>query len=195
MPAVRARHLKTKLDLLSRWPGGRQALARIDAGIRLEVNGAHGMDWLPLADDIAITQAAHEALGPSSAESLWSELMQLEMDGLLFGPITRAALQSPRSWKHGWADLLCKGWQLAFRNCGRWRVRPIGPRALDLRLERLPEACVGDRIWVTSVASALSAVHRFLQNQGTFRLCGVEPPGTALYRSTWRASARLASGA
>ncbi len=113
------------------------------------------------------------------------------MDGPLFGPMTRAALANPRRCEDGWPELVCKAWPLAFQDCGRWKLRPTGPRALDLRLEELPGTCLSDLPWLASVASALSALHRFLENQGTFRLRGVDPAGAALYHSTWGASARL----
>lgn len=192
MPSVRARHLKTKLDVLSRWPGGREVLTRVDPAILSAAARAHGLDWLPVQHEISITRAAHEALGADAVAGLWTEVLLAEMDGGLFGPMTRAVRAMPGWNEDRWPDVLCKGWPLAFRACGRWAVQPTGHRSLDLRLEKLPAACVADEPWLASVASALFAVHRYLRNQGTVRLCRIEPPGTALYRSTWRAPARLA---
>jgi hypothetical protein len=186
VPSVRARHLKTKLEVITAVGRGDAVLEQLGRGRIALIEKAHGLDWLPIEVDLATTRAAHAALGADGAHALWSAMMSRALGGPLFAPIARAGLALLARDAATWSDLVGKGWTLAFRQCGRWSTAARGPRELDMRLEDLPPECARDTIWLTSVASALSSVHAYLGVDGAvvFTGHGVESR-SATFHSVW----------
>jgi hypothetical protein len=184
--SVRARHLKTKLEVISRFGRGDEVLARLGRA-RIEViEVAHGFDWLPIELDLATTQAAHAALGADGAHTLWATMMGEALSGPLFAPLARAGLLLMGREATTWSELVRKGWGLVFSRCGRWVMTPVGPRALSMRLEDLPPECASDAVWLTSVASALSGVHAFLGVDGSVVLTELQVESrAAAFHSVW----------
>ncbi len=187
MPSVRARHLKVKLEVISRMPRGDAVLARLGPVRRAQIEQAHGLDWLPIELELAQARAAYDALGPEGARAMSSAIMTQALRGPLFGPIARAGLQLVGREATTWSDLVRKGWRLVFRGCGDWSMASAGPHAHAMRLEDLPPECAGDVVWLTSLSVSLSVVVAYLGVEGHVVLVehGVDSRA-AVFRAEWR---------
>jgi hypothetical protein len=187
--SVRARHLKTKLEVISRTRCGDAVLAWLGPARVEVIEAAHGLDWLPIELELATTHAAREALGVDRAHALWASMMSQALGGPLFGPIVRAGLKLMGRDAATWPDLVRKGWGLAFQGCGQWLVTPVGPCDVNMRLEDLPPECAADTTWLTSVASALSVLHAHLGVDGTMVLTDHDAEARAAsFHTVWCAA-------
>jgi hypothetical protein len=158
VPSVRARHLRANLDAVDRLPEREAIRCRLSEEILRGIAGAHGIDWLPVAWDVALVRAMHAAMGAEAQHAFARTLLLESFDGPLLGPLVRAAIAMFGLDAGSWVRWIPKGWALMFRRCGTWSVERAARGDVLLRLEGLPPVCLEDLLWLRSVASSLSAL-------------------------------------
>src|SRR5512146_226981 len=158
-PEVRARHLQTVLASIEQLPepGRSKVVSTLDPAVLPSVEGATGLEWLPMELDVAVTHAVHRALGPPEFQRFYRTLFADVFRGPVFRSFAKAAHAVFGDDPAGWMRWLPEMWNISFRNCGRWSIAPGGAGRAGLILSELPPGPVADRVWPTAVAAALSA--------------------------------------
>ena len=67
-PVVRGRHMKQLVASLEGWSGGARPLALLTDDTLRTVSAASGLDWLPVAVNLRLTQAIYDGLGAAEAD-------------------------------------------------------------------------------------------------------------------------------
>ena len=193
---VRARHLKQVLAAADLQAQRELIRERVGATLLAEIEGASGTDWLPVAYDVVLARALEEVLGASGLAAFNREMMLQSFSG----PLLRALVELSRAFLDldagAWASWVPRGWQLMFKDCGRWTVVRRGEGEVTLTLAGMPSVCATDGVWPRSVASALSGILPAVGATGTVALERIDPAaGTAVYAMRWRPGRPPTAGA
>ncbi len=193
---MRARHLKTTLAAVDRCRARDAIRAALPAGLAATIEAANGFDWLPAANDVALVNVIHGALGDAEHDAFSRGVIRDAFEGPLLGPLIAIALRLFPGGLMAWAHWIPRAWALVFRECGEWKVEAVGPGAVDLELGWLPHICVQDAVWPGSVASSTSALLDLARVRGTLRLTGLDrATRTASYQMRWQQTDRTADAA
>ena len=186
---IRARHVQTVLANIDRLPEPTRAavVSALGHAVATSVEGATGLEWLPVEIDIALTHALHQGLGPSQFERFYRALFIEVFRGPVFRSFTQATRAVFGLDPAGWLRWLPEMWNVVFRNCGQWTVTPAGPGLATLILSDLPHASVVDDVWPTAVAAALSATLDIAGMQGGIDVVRVDAEQRqASFEMRWR---------
>ncbi len=175
-PAVRARHMKSLLATVDRLPAteAEAVRRRVEPTVLAGIADASGVEWLPVAWNVALTRAIHDALGverfrrffrAEQLESFRGPLLKYVVDGVIH--LLGIDLGS-------WVRWIPKGWGLVFRDCGSWSVGAVEPGRATLLLDALPPECFDDAVWHDSVAASLEALLDLASSDGSLTVEGVD---------------------
>jgi hypothetical protein len=82
---------------------------------------------------------------------------------------------------------ISKGFELMFRDMGRWAVAERGTNSAVLEVRGLPLECQGDAIWLESVASALCALLDLTNLDGNISVRSADSEaGMVTFRARWK---------
>jgi len=180
------RSLLAKIEQLPHFAKSAVRQGTGDSTIR-QIAEAATSDWLPLSLNLRLTQQLHEALGPEGTRRFFHD-HQLEA----FGSATFRFLVDAATTLFGldpgsWARWVPRGWGLVFRHCGEWVVERSAPGLVDFALVSPPDCCLGDEIWLQSLAWSLSAILDLAHVEGAFTFEGVdERRQAARFALRWR---------
>jgi hypothetical protein len=164
--------MKALLSAVEAWPGGSRAATLVPAELRSAVVQAGGLDWLPVALNLALTQVAYDGLGPVEADRLFRAHTRASFEGPILQTFVSTAVRILGLDPASFARWVPKGWHLIFRGVGEWSVEAPGPGATSvlLRLGKLPGDCADHPVWGRSVARSLDALLDQAQVSGAVAL-------------------------
>jgi hypothetical protein len=145
------------------------------------------LGWLPLAVNVDCTKALASRLGRERADSFFRELiLEVTNSPLLHGVVLEALRVSIRD-PGMYLPWIGKGWNLLFRDCGRFSAKRRGDAGAILELRGLPREVLTERIWIDRIAVSLSALTELLDFQATVVTSQIEASSqTVVYVATWR---------
>lgn len=189
LPSVRARYMQTFSAHVNRLPpADRDAIrAAVPEGTWEMIESAGLLGWLPLTTNLACTRAVADRLGPKETHRFFrSLLLDTSNTPLLRGlvqSVLRVAVRDPGLY----LPWISKGFELMFRDSGRWTVMERGPGTAVLEVRGLPAECFTDAVWPESVASALCALLDLTELEGNVSVRSVEPEtGAMTFRFRWK---------
>lgn len=186
-PVVRARHLKSVLAAVDRERRAHDIRRATGDLVVARIEAASGMDWLPVEHDVALANGLHAVLGAAGHAAFNEAMMAESYRGPLLGTLVQTAFLVIGNDPARWARWIPKGWSLAFRDCGEWRVEPRTPFELALTLSGMAPACARDAVWPGSVGSSLGALMHVAGVDGSIALERIDPEArTAVYAARWR---------
>jgi hypothetical protein len=157
-PSIRASYLKSTMAALSLLDHAAAvaARARLSPRITLDIDRALSIDWLPVAHDLAVTEAVAAACGRAAVRRWGREGMLTALRGPLLKPILDGAVAifgpSPRGLLRHARPM----WTQIYRDCGELEVDlPRGNQAV-LRFEHIPVE-LGNAAYAEGMAGALEA--------------------------------------
>lgn len=194
-PVVRGRHMKSLVGALEVWDGGARPLALLPAEALGTISSAGGLDWLPVALDLQVTQAIYDGLGSAEADRFFRAHTLESFEGPILQTLVSTGVRifglDPVSFLR-WVP---RGWHLIFRGVGEWRVPAVPPGATSvaLVLASLPGECAEHAVWVRSVARSIAAVLDLARVAGSVELLPRARGGREVHLSV-RWSARQDAG-
>lgn len=180
--------MKSVLAAAGRLPGGGGSAARalVRPALLAQIEQSSGIDWLPLESNLVVTRALHEVLAPAAFHLFFRDHLLESFQGPLLKTMVDTAMRIFGIDPGSWARWVPKGWALVFKDTGAWSVVRVELGEVTFRLEGLPDACIRDRVWLSSVASSLSAIIVLAKAKGGFELTDVDPVAVrATYAMRW----------
>ncbi|HVU05531.1 MAG TPA: hypothetical protein VHE30_27475 [Polyangiaceae bacterium] len=152
-----------------------------------EIERAGLLGWLPLEVNLRCTRAVAAQLGKERTHVFFRKLLfDTSNTPLLRGlvqSVLRVAVRDPGLY----LPWISKGFELMFRDAGRWTVTDRGIGTAKMEVTGVPAECLTDLVWPESVASALCALLDLIQYEGSCVVDHVDPESfTVVFRSTWR---------
>ena len=192
-PVVRGRHMKALLTAVAAWPTGERVAPLVKVATLDAVARAGGLDWLPVALNLELTQAIYDGLGPLEADRFFRAQTLASFDGPILQTFVSTAVRIMGLDPASFGRWVPKGWNMIFRNTGDWEIAepPPGSTAVTLTLGKLPGDCADHPVWPRSVARSLEALLDLARVSGSLALQPRAPGGRALqFQMRWVASAR-----
>ncbi len=180
--------MKSILAAAGQLPGGGGAAARalVRPALLAQIEQSSGIDWLPIESNLIVTRALHEVLSPGAFHLFYRDHLLESFQGPLLKTMVDTAMRIFGIDPASWARWVPKGWALIFKDTGAWSVVRVEPGHVTMRLEGLPDACIRDRVWLSSVASSLSAIIELAKAKGGFDLTDVDLVAVrATYAMRW----------
>jgi hypothetical protein len=192
----RNRHLQNMVDAVRKLsdPLQEKILGAFGEANLARVVNASPTEWVTIDLDLEFTRAIRDVLGPEVTHTFFYRLQMDEFRGPLFRILVDAGSAIFGMDAGSWAKWIPKGWGQAFRNCGHWKILEVEPGVLQLRLEDLPLAVLGDEAWLNGLASSMATLFELTRCRGKFVLCGIEMArNCACFEMRWL-SARATRG-
>jgi len=169
---VRGRHMKSLVAALERWDGGARPLALLPADALATVSGAGGLDWLPLALNVRVTQAVYDGLGAAEADRFFRAHTMASFEGPILQTMVTTAVRMFGLDPISFARWVPRAWHMIFREVGVWRVPEPAPAttSIVLTLAELPAACADHQVWHRSVGRSVVALFDLAQVSGVVDL-------------------------
>lgn len=189
-PLIRARQLLSILEHVDKLAGEAPRAVRGEVAPELlaRIEASAGSDWVPFAWDVELTHAVARALGPDGTHRFFQEQQLAAWQGPLLKALVDSATALFGLDPGSWARWIPRGWNVVFRNAGRWEVERSGPGEVDLALVDPPAGALDDEVWLRSLASSFSSFHLVAKTEGEFTLDRVDRArGAACFRLRWRA--------
>jgi len=151
-PLVRARHLQEWLANLDREddPWRARFFDALPSRVRLEVEAASRVEWLPAAHHVLFADVLGAAFGPVRSHDYYRRAFAASLRGPVLGPLLRTGARvlgldvgSLLRWSG-------HGWRASFRNCGTLTGVVTAPRTGKLVYEHLPPVCTASDAWLDS---------------------------------------------
>jgi hypothetical protein len=181
--------MQTFADHVDRLPAAdRDAIrAAVPEGTWDAIDSAGLLGWLPFTTNLECTRAVANRLGTERAHQFFrSLLLDTSNTPLLRGlvqSVLRVAVRDPGLY----LPWIAKGFELMFRDSGRWNFTERGPGTAVLEVRSLPPECFLDSIWPESVASSLCALLDLTQLEGKVVVRSIEPEaGVLTFRGRWK---------
>lgn len=167
-PVVRGRHMKSLVAALEGWEGGARPLAMLPGGVLQEVARAGGLDWLPLALNLQVTQAVYDGLGSAEADRFFRGHSRASLDGPILQTLVSTAVRMFGLDPVSFARWVPRAWHMLFRGVGEWAVPELEPKATSavLTLAHLPADAIDHPVWVRSVARSVESLFDLAQVKG-----------------------------
>jgi hypothetical protein len=184
----RARHLQNMVDAVRKLsdPLQEKILGRFGEAKLKRLADASPTEWVSINLDLELTRLIRDVLGPEVTHRFFYRLSMDEFRSPLFRVLVDAGSAIFGLDAGSWVKWIPRGWGQAFRNCGHWKIQDVEPGVVQLRLEDLPLAVLGDEAWLNGVASSMAALLELTRCQGTFLLCGIEEKRQcACYEMRW----------
>jgi hypothetical protein len=195
-PVIRARQLQLVLEHVQELPepSRRAVQEAVGPGSVAAIEGSASSDWLPLVHELGLTHAIARVLGVEGAHRFFQK-QQLESFG---SPLFRSLMESATALfgldPGSWARWIPRGWNVVFRDCGKWEIERAGAGLVHAALVAPPPACLDDEVWLRSIASSLSAFLLVACTEGEVALVRVDRERqAALYRMRWTPQAQGAA--
>ena len=180
--------MKATLAAAEAWPMGGKVGALLHPELRALVLQAGGLDWLPVARNLALTQAIYDGLGPAEADRFFRVQTLASFDGPILQTMVISGVRILGLDPASFARWVPKGWYMIFRGVGEWQVEPHRPGATSslLTLSRLPGECADHPVWGRSVARSLEALLDLARVKGAVDLLPVAAgAGQLQLRMSW----------
>lgn len=188
-PEIRGRYMQTFLDAVEDLPAAdvRAIREEMTEAVWRQIRDVNAFGWLPIEVNLVATHALVNRLGPRRSDEFFKQLLFTTWQTPLLRGLISAVLRVVGRDPTGYLAWIGKGFDLMFRNCGTWRViekDKLG-RAI-VEVVGLPPQYAEDRIWLQSVASALSALFLLARCEGavSFRV-SESGEGNAIYQLRW----------
>jgi len=190
-PEIAAVHTCASLEVLDAVAPdvGRRVREALPADVRVALDSATRLDYLPAEVDLAVTLAIHAEGGPELARQVAREVLRRSLTSNVLGGLFRSAaalfgLTPPGLFR--WAP---RGWSRICRNCGELRMQSSEGGVVQLALTGLPPA-LADRSYLDSIGGGLEAFLDLCHVRGAV---AVEPrPGGAMFMVSWSRSRAVA---
>jgi hypothetical protein len=161
----------------------REAVAQ-ETWVAIESAGLLG--WLPVRMNLDCTRAVATRIGSDRTHNFFRELLLATVDTPLLRGFVQAVLRVAVPDPSLYLPWVARGFELMFRDAGRWTVLEREPGWALLEIRGLPRECASDSIWLRSVASALSGLLDLTNIVGTVVLREVDvKTSTATYAIRW----------
>ncbi len=190
-PSVRARYMQTFATHVDRLPAEDRSAIRavIPEDTWAAIDAAGLLGWLPISVNLACTRAVSKRLGPQRTHEFFRTLLLGTAEtpllrGLVQG-VLRVAVRDPGLY----LPWISKGFELMFRDAGRWTVGDRGEGFAVTEVRDLPVECVSDDLWIQSVASSLCALLDLTRLKGTVVVREVDTKARRV-EYAWRALPR-----
>lgn len=167
-PAVRASYLRRLLSACDEFgPPALEIRERLGDTHLTSIECAGPLVWLPIEADLALQRALAEVLGPERTRDFVLANLREFLAGSLVQNMVQTAVGLLGLNPGSLARLVAPAWALLYRNCGHWSVtRSLDPdrrrarewREVEMRLSRLPCACVDEEGWLAAVATVQHAL-------------------------------------
>jgi hypothetical protein len=165
----------------------RSVSAALEPGTLEAIWAAPVLGWLPFSVNVDCTKVVAARLGRERADRFFSDLILEVTDSPLLHGFVRSALRVTFPDPGMYLPWIGKGWELIFRDCGRFSARRRGTAGALLELRGLPREALAERIWIDRVAVSLSALAELLDFDATVATSTVDPEnGAAAFVATWR---------
>lgn len=171
-PLVRARLCQEWLTLvgLEEEPYRGRFFARLTDEIRVKIEGASRVGWLPLPIHVHLAEVMLAAFGTVRAHDYYRRAFVSTLDGPLLRPLVRTGARvlglSPASFVR-WAS---RGYAASYRNVGELSGEVVAPDRARLVFRDLPAVCTASDAWLTSAQGSAYGVYDVLQISGVVRL-------------------------
>lgn len=133
---------------------GSRIRARLPAEDLGTIESALPAVWLPMAVNVALTDATSVELGPESAHAFYRRMVLAGYETNTFksfmATINRLFGLTPSTY----VKMAPRGWELVFKNCGRFQVLDQDPNRARLEFTEIPDVCVQSTFWLESVRSS-----------------------------------------
>ena len=188
LPAVRARYMQTFASHVDRLPRADRDSVRaaVPPGTWESIESAGLLGWLPLSTNIACTRAVAGSLGPEGTHRFFHGLLLDTSESPLLSGLVRSVLRVAVRDPGLYLPWVSKGFELMFRDAGRWVVSERAPGTAVLEVRGLPPEALVDSIWPDSVASSFSALLDLVQLKGSASVRSIDvDEGTITLRVRW----------
>jgi hypothetical protein len=152
--------MKSLVAALEGWEGGARPLALLPAEALAVIGKASGLDWLPLALNLQVTQAIYDGLGTAEADRFFRTHTMASFDGPILQTMVTTAVRMFGLDPISFARWVPRAWHMIFRETGAWRVPEVAPGAssIVLALGELPAECADHQVWQRSVSRSVAAL-------------------------------------
>jgi hypothetical protein len=150
------------------------------------IGSAGLLGWLPLETNLAVTRAVATRLGPERTHHFFRELLLAAIETPLLRGFVQGVLRVAAPDAGQYLPWLARGFELMFRNAGKWTVLDRSPGWALLELGTLPRQIMTDSIWIKSTASSLCGLLDLMNLEGTVVVHEVDAKaGAVTYASRW----------
>jgi len=150
------------------------------------IESAGLLGWLPLETNLACTRAVALRLGPERTNRFFRELLLAAIETPLLRGFVQGVFRVAAPDAGQYLPWLARGFELMFRNAGKWTVLERSPGWALLELGALPREIVTDSIWIKATASSLCGLLDLLSLEGTVVVHEVDAKsGTVTYACRW----------
>lgn len=122
------------------------------------IESASLLGWLPLETNLVFTRAVGTRLGPERTAAFFRQLLLGTAEGPLLRGLVQSVLRVAVRDPGLYLPWVPKGWELMFRDTGHMSIAERANGSAAISIEGLVDECLGDEIWIQSVASALGAL-------------------------------------
>jgi len=188
--------MKSLVAALEGWEGGARPLALLPAEVLATIGRAGGLDWLPIALNLQVTQAVYDGLGSTAADRFFRAHTQASFEGPILQTMVSTAVRMFGLDPVSFARWVPRAWHMIFRELGTWSVPETAPGAtsLVLTLSDLPGECADHQVWHRSVARSIAALFDLAKVTGVVDLLPRAQGGRAVQYSLRWTPVREAEG-
>jgi hypothetical protein len=158
--------------------------AHVDPEVLRRIDNALRTTWLPVADDVAITEAVASALGEGVMRRWSADTMRSSLDGPLLRPLIEGAAALFGLSPGLVFRTLPRFWGNVYRGCGEWVVRDRSKKSARLDYVGVPEPIADSGTYLAGIAASLEAVIGVTKSEGTVVIDPVRNARTEL-RAQW----------
>ena len=148
---------------------GRRVRARLKPEVLAEIEDAWGAAWLPIAHDVALTEAFFEVAGEETACRVLRRNLAATFERPILRPIVDAALRVLGARTEGLLRWAPRVWSLLFRDAGELAVE-IAEGHATLRITDMPPEVATSRPYLVGSAAAISAIFDLTRETGVCKL-------------------------
>lgn len=185
---MRGRYMKTFVDHVERLPAAdRTRISELVPETLFQEIADSGMfGWLPFEQNLILTRAVAEALGPRRTHDFFVALMRATFETPLLKSLVDAVLRLQGRDPTVILQWVSKGFDLMFKDAGTWRVVECEEGSASMEVRGLPPTALHDRVWLESVSSSLTALFSLSDVRGVTTIRSVEPQaGRVVFRLRW----------
>jgi len=160
--------MKSLVAALEAREGGARPLALLPPEALRSIAAASGLDWLPVAVNLQVTQAIYDGLGSAEADRFFRAHSVASLHGPILQTLVSTAVRMFGLDPVSFARWVPRAWHMIFRGVGEWQVEELQPGATSavLTLASLPPSCADHATWVRSVSHSMGALFDLAKVQG-----------------------------
>lgn len=187
-PAVRGQYMQMFAAHIGRLPQeDRHAISSVlPEAVWQQIESAGVFGWLPIEVNLVCTRAVAESLGKERTHQFFRSLLLDAMRSHLLRALVDGVLRVAVRDVGLYLTWVGKGFDLMFRDVGRWDVIERVPGRAVLRLSGLAPECIRDEIWIQSLASAMCAFEDLVGVTGKTTVQSIDVEGRrVLFAGEW----------